>query len=494
VSITCPGLGLNVPPLADCVPGNQDNVDALSYGRDFTVPARSGQWLFFSVAPGSTGLAGSAVRVEASCSPPEPAADEFVSAATGTNTQYYDGDGVPCATNTGGPIGLADPGDDLDALDEFPGPQIGYWPPAGPDMVFFSLDPTSPSLAAIPATPGDILLSGANAGIAPLVWASRAAAGLAAGDDIDALCIYEGSPPTTSYRPGVDVVWFSLAPGSPTLVAKGWSAADILRAGSPSWQVARVWPAAWLGLAPEDDLNALKCRWIQPPATRTPTSTSTKTPTRTPTGTVPTPTITPTPTLTRTPTGTVPTPTITPTPTLTRTATGTVPTPTITPTPTHTPTVTPTAPMCDNSIVEPPEQCDPPASQSGQCPPYNFCAGSSFCQLSYNGDCTAECACYYWETASCSCQVGLCGAECATDADCPSGYVCSGPLGCGCQSIIGGIAELPPLATGPGGQSNFPDDESGWSPGTYAALSGGVAAVVLALGASAWYARRRWIR
>ena len=48
---------------------------------------------------------------------------------------------------------------------------------------------------------------------------------------------------------------------------------------------------------------------------------------------------------------------------------------------------------------------------------------------------------------------------------------------------VGGIAELPEAVS-----------DSGWSAGGYAALAGGLAAAVLALGAGAWYARRRWVR
>jgi hypothetical protein len=47
-------------------------------------------------------------------------------------------------------------------------------------------------------------------------------------------------------------------------------------------------------------------------------------------------------------------------------------------------------------------------------------------------------------------------------------------------SAVGGIAQLPDVASG-----------SGSSTGTYAALAGGLAAAVLALAAGAWYARRR---
>ena len=53
--------------------------------------------------------------------------------------------------------------------------------------------------------------------------------------------------------------------------------------------------------------------------------------------------------------------------------------------------------------------------------------------------------------------------------------------------VVGGIAELPDVAQAPA-------SHSAPSTGTYAALAGGLAAAVLALGAGAWYARRRWVR
>ena len=450
VSIPCPSLGLNVPPLADCgaLPPTQDNVDALSYGVDFTVPARSGNWLFFSVAAGSTGLAGTAVNREATapCVPAEPEADEFASAANGNNSQYYDGNGAACDANAGGPIGLADPGDDLDALDEFPGPQLDYFAVPGPDMVFFSLDPASPSLGPIgpnpPATAGDILLTGKNAGVAPFKWATFGALGLQALDDIDALCIKEGEHPVDYYRPGVDLVWLSLAPGSPTLTAKGWSAADVIQAGLP---VTRVKTAAQLGLAAADNLDALKCLEVPPlPPTETPTPTNTPTPT----------------------------PTNTPTPTPTSTA--------------YT--------VCGNGIVEPPtEQCDPPAVFSAQCPTNSYCNGFLWCEALYVGKCTDQCLCEYpQDRYSCSCDVQRCGAECATDADCPGTLGCSGPPFCACG--IGGIAELPPLAGASAEEAGASAGGSGWSSGAYAALAAGLAAAAVVLSAGAWYARRRLLR
>jgi hypothetical protein len=445
VSIPCGGLGLALT--GDCQVVAEDNVDALSYGRDFTRLARQGKWLFFSVAPGSTGLGGTAVSGEAACSPPEAAADEFASAANGTNSQYYDGDGAACDGNAGGPIGLKEKpaSDDLDALDEFPGPQIAYGGDGGPGMVWFSLDPTSPSLGAIgpapPASAGDILLAKANAGVAPVRWATAASLGLQANDDIDALCIKAGASPTEQYRPGTDLVWFSLAPGSPTLGANGWSAADILRAAPLG--VFRT--AAQLGLNASDNLDALKCL-IEPPPPGTPTPT---------------------------PTPGTPTPTNTP----------------------GTPTATPT---CGNDIVEPPEECEPPGvpAAPGQCTDTWWCEGGVYCRLWYAPWCTNQCKCLYdYGLIVRSCSIEECGAECETDADCPPDRpICNGPPYCSCGGIIGGIAELPPLAGTSAEEAGASAGGSGWSAGGYAAVAGGLAAAVVVLSAGAWYARRRLIR
>ena len=63
-----------------------DDVNAGSLGRDFTLPppdpANPSAWLYFSVAPGSTGAIGTGVRAETVCpAGPEPEADEFGSPA-----------------------------------------------------------------------------------------------------------------------------------------------------------------------------------------------------------------------------------------------------------------------------------------------------------------------------------------------------------------------------------------------------------------------------
>jgi hypothetical protein len=145
------------------------------------------------------------------------------------------------------------------------------------------------------------------------------------------------------------------------------------------------------------------------------------------------------------------------------------------------PTPTPGPAVCGNSVVEPPEQCDPPQANSTQCAQSSYCQGVYLCVRDAYGDCSGQCACSY-DAGSCGCQVGQCGAQCATNDDCPSGWTCAG---CVCVSgtpspAVGGLAELP--------------DVSGSSGPHYAALGGGLAAALLALTAGGWYARRRWLR
>jgi hypothetical protein len=59
---------------------------------------------------------------------------------------------------------------------------------------------------------------------------------------------------------------------------------------------------------------------------------------------------------------------------------------------------------------------------------------------------------------------------------------------------VGGIAEFPLLAETSAESSAAPADGSTWSASAYAALAGGLAAAVVALGGAAWYGRRRWLR
>ena len=57
---------------------------------------------------------------------------------------------------------------------------------------------------------------------------------------------------------------------------------------------------------------------------------------------------------------------------------------------------------------------------------------------------------------------------------------------------VGGIVEVPYIAQE--GAAAGASGSSGLSPGGIAAIAGGLAAAVLAIGAGSWYARRRWLR
>jgi hypothetical protein len=121
----------------------------------------------------------------------------------------------------------------------------------------------SPSLGAIPgvfpnptAVASDILLS--LGGGPPFVFLPESALGLGTfgpGDDVDAFCLDLTTLPPT--------VLYSLAPGSPSLVATGTNASDLFlvpAAGPPiPPPVPPAVPSAALGLLFTDNLNALKC-------------------------------------------------------------------------------------------------------------------------------------------------------------------------------------------------------------------------------------------
>lgn len=86
--------------------------------------------------------------------------------------------------------------------------------------VYYSLDPLSPGLGA--GSPADIFF--APAGAPGALFSGPAPLGLGAADDIDSLVIWDRGV-IGAVDPGLDVVLFSLAPGSPALGAA--SPADI---------------------------------------------------------------------------------------------------------------------------------------------------------------------------------------------------------------------------------------------------------------------------
>lgn len=281
VNFRCQDLGFTADGCDAGTDGDQDDIDALSYGADFA----SGPTVAFSVAPDSGGLPGSAVAAQAACKPPQPQADEFSSALDGTNTLVMDGDGQNGSCPAAFFLGLQELplSDDLDVLT---GQPPSFVDPDGdgiPDeAITFSLASGSPTLAHLAGGPADIFW--VLGGFQPSRYAAATTLGLQAADDIDALCL--GEDGDLLYDPATDVVIFSLAPGSPTLSSLGASAADLLEPG-PSVAV----EAADMGLDADDDLDAIKCGvgFIAPPPTVTPTTTSSPaaTPARTATATPP---------------------------------------------------------------------------------------------------------------------------------------------------------------------------------------------------------------
>lgn len=294
IAIPCLQLGLAT---AGC-DSDQDNVDALSFGTDFS----PGELLVadlpvaFSVATGADGAPGSAVAAQAACDPPQPPADIFVTQLEGDNALAFDGDGMNGSCPTASQLGLFEgiPSDDVDALTDQSPSFIDEDGDGVPEKtVFFSLSSGSPSLQSFNRSAADVLWTTGD--VQPGVFAFASALGLQSGDDIDALCV--GSDDDTVFEPAIDRVAFSLAAGSPTLAALDASPADILLPGP---QV--VVRAEELGLATGDDLDALACGAafeLPPPSTETPTQTPPATPTSTapvtPTTAAPSPTFVSTP-------------------------------------------------------------------------------------------------------------------------------------------------------------------------------------------------------
>jgi hypothetical protein len=246
--IVCENLGLLC---ADPDTGALDDIRGLAYGYDF---AASGlPPIQFSVAPGSRGLAGTAVRAEADCSPAEPQADVFESALDGQNNQDLDGNGVACSSNAGFGLDLSEgvAGDNLDEIAPDPCLFVDADCNGDPeDLLYVTLAAGSPTLSAINATPADVLITGSQ--FEPSIFAQGTLdLGLQASDVIDALCVRDNGD--NVYNAG-DLIMFSLAAGSPSLTAWQASAADLLTPHNLF-----RYPASLLGLQATDDIDGLQC-------------------------------------------------------------------------------------------------------------------------------------------------------------------------------------------------------------------------------------------
>jgi uncharacterized protein (TIGR03437 family) len=222
-----------------------DNVDGLSYGLDNLFQPLMD--IRFSVDANAVGRLGSHVRREADKSPKQAHGDEFrvtpfAQSGGGSNVQVLDENG-----DTSPPFPLQG-SDDVDALAEQP-PEFADADGDGtPEReVYFSLSKGSPSLATLSASAADVLVT--KSGAAPTIFIPHTELGLAADDDIDAVCLSVS---------GRDIA-YSLAPGSPSLGTQ--SAADVfLETTLPAATPTRWFRAANLGLEEADNLNALKCK------------------------------------------------------------------------------------------------------------------------------------------------------------------------------------------------------------------------------------------
>ena len=268
-SPTGPGDEVFAPgPVPAGVGGTPLEVNGLSYGHVGVTTLGAFGGYQFSVAPGFAGAPGSLIAAEVGSG--ESAAADIYGATNppgGFHFGVWDGDGAgPGPNGLGGspPLGIADfvAGDDVDGWD-------ARLPGVVPPPVYFTLD--AGTSGGLGAAPGDIFFSPTIAGYAGAgaLFAPFGALGLIGpGDDVNALVVLENDGLPGVFTPGVDVIMYSLAPGSPSLGAFGLSAADILvdpaaagflgvpvvgGPGTPGF----VAPAGALGLAPGDNLNAL---------------------------------------------------------------------------------------------------------------------------------------------------------------------------------------------------------------------------------------------
>src|SRR5262245_2450537 len=230
-----------------------DVVTSLSYGTLPSTPA-SGVKLYFSVDSASTGTAFAPPPANVSCEAAgsEAQADIFLAQPVGPplaypNVLFLDGNGTagsPCGPPAAPGLGLLEPtSDDLRALalcsvgSVFTGTTFT-------SSIYFTLGPGSPTLGTIPATESSILTVGPGpAFVTPSVYTFGYYLGLGPGDVIDAIDV------------GPAATLFSLAPGSPSLAACGFSAADILLSG-PGTACALSLAGTGIGLAAGDNLDA----------------------------------------------------------------------------------------------------------------------------------------------------------------------------------------------------------------------------------------------
>jgi len=217
-----------------------DELSSLSLGSDRIFDGVSTNfWLMFSVDRSSVGIPGGPVNTQATGN--GAAGDIFwLENALGAPVLYKD-----AIANGLTPLPPG-PQTNLDALAMF-----AHFEYAG--LLLFTLD--SPTAAKLGYGPADILCqSHPGPGCPPAVlYASAAVLGLNGADHIDGLAVKDKG--TRTVLDAADTVLVSLVAGDPTLVAQGWSGADIIRVYPGPLAVVRT--AAQLGLSPTDEVDAI---------------------------------------------------------------------------------------------------------------------------------------------------------------------------------------------------------------------------------------------
>ena len=230
--IPAAAFGPVVPPVVPPAVLNLNmtgELDALSFGRALNTFSTSAA-VVFSLDRGSAGVAGTASSNEFNSGGgvSEQSSDVFHSKLAGTNTLFADGDGVVQAGNPNPaafPLGTGEfptypfppgpppavGGADLDAFDL----RANLFGPGSPTgRMFFSLD----SLSASPFSGGDVLVDPTGGGGLSNLYANEFSLGilpipfLPGSNDLDALVVYDDGD--NSFAAGLDIVLFSLAPGS----------------------------------------------------------------------------------------------------------------------------------------------------------------------------------------------------------------------------------------------------------------------------------------
>lgn len=269
-SMVPPGGGCDVAgpgPVTEVVPpsyglGAMDNIDALSVN---TLTSQGlTYYLVFSGSRASVGQAGTPYSAEAALN--QAASDLWRTLVTS---------GSPAASMAAcGPVAVPPPhflhrNQTMFNLSRTAAPGVAVAPPqdnidgveldvldvTGDNLhdriTYFSLDAASPALGGSPA---DVLVSPPGAGGFG-VFAPFAQLGLQFADDIDSLVIWDRGA-IGAVDAGVDLVLFSLAPGSPTLGAFGVSPADIL-VSDFTGVFCLFTPANQLGLLNTDNVDGL---------------------------------------------------------------------------------------------------------------------------------------------------------------------------------------------------------------------------------------------